>query len=107
MNTMSLDQLQHFYYNPHFAIGAHTLTHLALAYHSAAVQKQELHMGKRLLSQALHTSIYLLDSPYCNCNTETVKLACAVGFTAAFATRAQTITTNLDWFSLVSFKVDT
>ncbi|SFQ83641.1 polysaccharide deacetylase family protein [Hymenobacter arizonensis] len=105
-NTMSVAQLQLLRDNPLFTVGAHTLTHPALAYHSSSVQKHELRMGKQLLSQELSSNIELVAYPYGSCNDETINLARAEEFTAAFTTQAQTITSNANPYRLGRFQVD-
>jgi peptidoglycan/xylan/chitin deacetylase (PgdA/CDA1 family) len=105
-NTMSVAQLRRLRDNPLFTVGAHTLTHAALAYHSPAVQKQEMLTGKQILSQGLHSNIDLLAYPYGSCSDETVALARTQAFTAAFTTQAQTITGSANLYRLGRFQVD-
>lgn len=75
-----------------FTIGAHTVTHPALACHPPARQEQELLDNKQALAQALGCSIDLLAYPYGNHSNETTRIAARLGFAAAFTTAASVVT---------------
>ena len=105
-STMSLAQLQDLRQNPLFTIGAHTLTHPALAAHPSAVQQREMQLSKQRLSHWLATDIDILAYPYGNCTAATVDLARTTAFAAAFTTQAQTITNSANPYRLGRFQID-
>jgi peptidoglycan/xylan/chitin deacetylase (PgdA/CDA1 family) len=98
--SMSLAQLTHLDSSPLFTVGAHTVTHPALACYTPAQQHSEMQMSKTMLEQALHTPVHLLAYPYGNYNEHTPSLACSTGFSAAFTTRAQAVTNAADPYQL-------
>jgi peptidoglycan/xylan/chitin deacetylase (PgdA/CDA1 family) len=103
--SMSLEQMRELSNNPLFTIGAHTVTHPALASHSPLFQKQQLLESKQLLSQAIGRKIDMLAYPYGDYNEHTPEIAAAVEFKAAFTTEARAITAKTDLYHLGRFQV--
>ncbi|MBC6609121.1 polysaccharide deacetylase family protein [Hymenobacter sp. BT188] len=97
---MSRAQLTDLSSNPLFTVGAHTVTHPALACHSLARQHEELQTSKTMLEQALHKPVHLLAYPYGNYNDDTLPLVGSAGFSAAFTTQAQAVTQAADPYRL-------
>lgn len=89
--SMSLPQLRELSINPLFTIGAHTVTHPALASHPAAAQAHELAASRQALHEAIGQPIELLAYPYGSHTSETAAIAAQLGFNAAFTTEAQPI----------------
>lgn len=103
---VSLSQLCELSANPLFTIGAHTSTHPALASHSAAVQTLELAAGRQALHAAIGQPVGLLAYPYGSHSTETAAIAAQLGFSAAFTTEAQPITSTSALHRLGRFQVN-
>ena len=91
--------------SPLFTIGAHTVTHPALATHPAAVQAPELAASRRALRDATGQPVALLAYPYGSHGPDTPALAAAAGFGAAFTTAAQVLTSRADPYRLGRFQV--
>jgi peptidoglycan/xylan/chitin deacetylase (PgdA/CDA1 family) len=103
---MSMIQLQELSDHPLVTIGAHTMTHPALASHPVAVQEQELATGRQVLREATKHPVELLAYPYGSYSNETVAIAAQLGFKAAFTTNARFITTRTDAHQLGRFQVN-
>jgi peptidoglycan/xylan/chitin deacetylase (PgdA/CDA1 family) len=88
-----------------FTIGAHTITHMALGSHPAAVQKHELATSRQVLSQ-LAERVSLVSYPYGEHTDETVAIAAELGFEAAFTTDAQPIRADSARLRLGRFQVN-
>jgi len=104
--TVALDQLRELHSSPLFTIGAHTATHPALASHPVALQQAEVAAGRQALHQALGQQPMVLAYPYGNYNSETIEMAAQLGFTAAFTTDAQLVTTASLLHKLGRFQVN-
>jgi peptidoglycan/xylan/chitin deacetylase (PgdA/CDA1 family) len=88
-----------------FTIGAHTLTHPALAYHSADFQKKELNENRKFLQELTGQNVGLLAYPYGNYNEDTLQTASDAGFSAAFTTEEGTIKSRSYRYKLGRFQV--
>jgi len=91
--------------NPLFTIGAHTVTHPALAALPAAVQAPELADSRQALRTATGQPVSLLAYPYGSYGPDTPALAAAADFEAAFTTEARALTKRADPYRLGRFQV--
>jgi peptidoglycan/xylan/chitin deacetylase (PgdA/CDA1 family) len=90
--SMSLSQLRELSESKLFTIGAHTITHPALASHAPSVQEYELATSKLTLNQDTSKSINLVAYPYGDYTDETLDITSHLGFKAAFTTKAGVVT---------------
>jgi len=88
--VMSASELKLLASNDLFTIGAHTVSHPALAHHDRAFQIAELRDNRRYLSELANRQIDLLAYPYGNYNGYTLEAAAATCFRAAFTTEEKT-----------------
>jgi peptidoglycan/xylan/chitin deacetylase (PgdA/CDA1 family) len=103
---LSMSQLRELSSNPLFTIGAHTVTHPALASHSTTVQQHELAASRQALREATGQPVELLAYPYGNHSHETALLAAQLGFKAAFTTDAHLLIAGLEAHKLGRFQVN-
>jgi peptidoglycan/xylan/chitin deacetylase (PgdA/CDA1 family) len=104
--SISLSHLHALHNNALFTIGAHTITHPALASHPVALQQAELAGGRAALGQATGQLPEVLAYPYGNYGPETAALAAELGFKAAFTTDARLVTPNAEAHKLGRFQVN-
>ena len=104
--TITRSQLQELNANPLFTIGAHTVTHPALAYQQVALQHHELVTSKQELEQAIGQKVALLAYPFGSYNAATITTAAEVGFSAAFTTEAKTVTKKTECHQVGRFQVN-
>jgi peptidoglycan/xylan/chitin deacetylase (PgdA/CDA1 family) len=104
--SVSLPQLRELSTNPLFTIGAHTVTHPALACHPAAVQTHELAAGRQALHETIGLPINLVAYPYGSHSSETAIIAAQLGFKAAFTTKAQAVTPTTAVHRMGRFQVN-
>jgi peptidoglycan/xylan/chitin deacetylase (PgdA/CDA1 family) len=104
--SMSTSQLRELSANPLFTVGAHTVTHPALASHPAAVQEHELVAGRQAVCETIGQPVELLAYPYGNYSNETATIAAQLGFKAAFTTDARLITAGIEAHKLGRFQVN-
>jgi peptidoglycan/xylan/chitin deacetylase (PgdA/CDA1 family) len=104
--SISMTQLHELSAHTLFTIGAHTVTHPALASHSASVQEYELATSRQLLREATGHPVDLLAYPYGSNSSETAAIAAQLGFKAAFTTDARLITTATGAYKLGRFQVN-
>ncbi|MBF9253915.1 polysaccharide deacetylase family protein [Pontibacter sp. 172403-2] len=90
--SMTKAQLQELSRNKLFSVEAHTVSHPALAFHDRLYQADELLRNLQYLEETTGYRPSLLAYPYGNYNEETMALAAASGFTAAFTTEERPIT---------------
>ncbi|WP_347160185.1 polysaccharide deacetylase family protein [Pontibacter chitinilyticus] len=83
-----------------FDVGAHTVSHPALAFHDKAYQQQELLENARLLKQVTSVKAAVLAYPYGNYNNVTATIAAEIGFAAAFTTEEKPVTRHSPRFRL-------
>lgn len=102
MQTAELQQLSA---NNLFTIGAHTVTHPALAHHTASFQKEELITNKNFLKQITGKPIDFLAYPYGNYSETTISITKDLHFKTAFTTEEKTIKKNNHQFSLGRWQV--
>jgi peptidoglycan/xylan/chitin deacetylase (PgdA/CDA1 family) len=105
-HSISLKQLRELSENPLFTIGAHTVTHPALASHSTTVQEHELAASRQTLCKAIGQPIELLAYPYGSHSCETASIAAQVGFKAAFTTESRLVTNTDEIYTLGRFQVN-
>ncbi len=105
LKSMSLAQLQELGRNHLFEIGAHTVSHPALAFHEAPYQKRELAENREFLRQATGQGVDLVAYPYGNYNTDTLATVASLQFKAAFTTEERTINTQAHPHRLGRFQV--
>ncbi|HEY4324710.1 MAG TPA: polysaccharide deacetylase family protein [Mucilaginibacter sp.] len=103
--TMSAAEINQLASNNLFTIGAHTITHPALACHDVNIQKDELNENKGRLREITNREINLLAYPYGNYNEETLRVASELGFYAAFTTEEKTLRLKSPMRSLGRFQV--
>ncbi|CAN5879238.1 polysaccharide deacetylase family protein [soil metagenome] len=84
--SMSEEQLKELGQHRLFTIGAHTVTHPALAFHDRPYQQQELTVNKDFLEKITGQEIQLLAYPFGNYDAESVAAAASTPFRAAFTT---------------------
>ncbi|MBK0401906.1 polysaccharide deacetylase family protein [Adhaeribacter sp. BT258] len=103
--SMSEKQLQELSRNSLFEIGAHTVSHAALAFHPPEFQEQELSENRNLLRDITNRNIELLSYPYGNYNTQTLRTANQTKFKAAFTTQDEFINNQTEQFRMGRFQV--
>ncbi len=103
--SMSVSQLSALAQNPRFEIGAHTVSHPALAYHSMEVQKQEISQNIAELRTYTGREIQLLAYPYGNYNYQTERVAEEIGLFAALTTEEHAISKRSPVYRLGRFQV--
>jgi len=103
--TMSVNELKQMAANNLFTIGAHTVTHPALASYNAHLQKKELTENRDFLRKITGREINLLAYPYGNYNEETLQIAADSGFQAAFTTEEKTLRSDSNIYRLGRFQV--
>ncbi|MFT2009542.1 polysaccharide deacetylase family protein [Pontibacter sp. 13R65] len=103
--SMTTAQLKELSGNSLFTIGAHTVTHVALAHHTKEIQQLEIQNNIKSLQQIIGKSIELLAYPYGNYNEETVEIAENLNFNAAFTTEEQAIITKTPAYQMGRFQV--
>ncbi|UOR04418.1 polysaccharide deacetylase family protein [Hymenobacter aerilatus] len=104
--SVTARELQHLSVNPLVTIGAHTSSHPALTCHSAQYQEHEISSNKQFLEQLLQQPIQLFAYPSGNFNATTTALVQQLGFSAAFTTRAESITPQTALGTLGRFQVN-
>jgi peptidoglycan/xylan/chitin deacetylase (PgdA/CDA1 family) len=104
--SISLPQLRELSANPLFTIGAHTVTHPALASHPTAVQQHELAAGRQALHEAIGQPIALVAYPYGSHSNETAAIAAQLGFKAAFTTDARPVNHAAAMHTIGRFQVN-
>ncbi|WP_114782254.1 polysaccharide deacetylase family protein [Botryobacter ruber] len=103
--SMSVAQLQELAQHSLFDIGAHTVSHPALASHSLEYQKAELEVNKQYLQETINKEVSLLSYPYGNYNHDTLTAAADAAFEAAFTTEARAVTNRSHPYRLGRFQV--
>jgi peptidoglycan/xylan/chitin deacetylase (PgdA/CDA1 family) len=86
-------------------LGVHTVSHPALAFHSAAFQQQELLDNRSFLEELSGSAASFVAYPYGIYNQDTLAIAAATGFQAGLTTEARTITQQSDPYRLGRFQV--
>jgi len=103
--TMSINELKEMAANKLFTLGAHTVTHPALAEHAAQFQKNELIENRSFLREVTGQDINLLAYPYGIYNKETLQVVSDLGFKAAFTTEEKLVELNSSIYRLGRFQV--
>lgn len=102
---MSKEQLQEIASHPLFTIGAHTVTHAALAHRQPEIQRQEIANNAAWLKALTGKAPALLAYPYGNYNEATINIASQQGFDAAFTTEERPVTKDSPRYQLGRFMV--
>ncbi|GAB3530117.1 hypothetical protein GCM10027443_10320 [Pontibacter brevis] len=102
---MSREQLQELEQEELFDLGAHTVSHAALTYHTREFQEKEILENKRFLEEVAHKQIDLLTYPYGNYNHESMAIAGTSAFEAAFTTEEKAVIKNAHPHRLGRFQV--
>ena len=97
MNHAELDNLAK---NKLFGLGIHTMTHPALAYHSAEFQTSEIAGSKDFLANMGHPQNHAIAYPYGNHNDETLSVVRQNNIQLGFTTQEAVITRNSSPFRL-------
>ncbi|MFD2515167.1 polysaccharide deacetylase family protein [Pontibacter locisalis] len=105
LKSITAEQLKIMSNHKLFDIGAHTLSHPALASHSLGYQKQEILGSKSDLHAITGREISLLAYPYGNYNAETLKAAAETNFEAAFTTEEKLVTNKSNRYALARYQV--
>lgn len=103
--TMSERQLQELGHNSFITVGAHTVSHPALAYHKETFQQKELLTNKQYLEKQTDKPVTLLAYPYGNYNRNSLHVAEQTNFKAAFTTEERLITKRSGLYQLARFQV--
>lgn len=104
--AMTKDELQTFTSHPLFTLGAHTVTHPALAYHPPEKQRDEIENSSSFLLSRGVNSVDTVSYPYGIYNAETVDIVKEQRFKAAFTTHEQTVTAASKPLELGRFQVN-
>lgn len=103
--SVTAAELQQLSQHPLVTIGAHTVTHPALAAHSLEYQTREMRQNKLYLEKTISKPVTLLTYPYGNYNHTTLEAAQKNEFAAAFTTQAQPVTSRSTPLQLGRFQV--
>lgn len=102
---MSAVDLQQLAAHKLFQIGAHTTSHIALAFHDKDFQKKEIIDNKLFLESLIHKKVDLLAYPYGNYNDETLTAARKAGMRAAFTTEEGILSDTANLYRINRFQV--
>lgn len=103
--SMSAAQLQSLGGSGLHTIGAHTVSHPALAFHAPAYQRRELVENRAFLEKIVAKQVDLVAYPYGNYNRETMAVAAAAGFRAGCTTEPKAVRHQSDTYCLGRFQV--
>lgn len=103
--SMSREQLQVLAQGKHFNLGAHTVSHVALASHPRQVQEKEIEENRAFLREITGQEIDLLTYPYGNYNKESIAIAGSAALNAAFTTEEKAVIRNSHLYKLGRFQV--
>ena len=103
--TMSAAELKQLATNDLFTIGAHTLTHPALASYPVLFQHKELSENRNILRELTKQDVTLLSYPFGNYSDDTIAITRETGFSAAFTTEEKTIKPASPKYTLGRFQV--
>ncbi|HEY2582573.1 MAG TPA: polysaccharide deacetylase family protein [Mucilaginibacter sp.] len=103
--TMAAAEIGQLASNSLFTIGAHTVTHPALACYKVSYQKNELNENRERLKEITNREINLLAYPYGNYNEETLRITSELGFYSAFTTEEKTLRSKSPMHCLGRFQV--
>ena len=102
---MTENQLTELSRNPMFEIGAHTLSHAALAFHDSEFQERELKENRQQLREITGREINLLSYPYGNYNAQTLQVANRLKFKAACTTEEIPVQKQTEYLRMGRFQV--
>ncbi len=103
--SISLEQLQLLGSNKFINIGAHTVSHPALADHEACFQKKELYENIAFLENHIDKKINMLAYPYGNYNESTLKVVNELRLKAAFTTEEKPVSNKSNVHQLGRFVI--
>ncbi|HEX8326704.1 MAG TPA: polysaccharide deacetylase family protein [Hymenobacter sp.] len=104
--VMSAAQVAALAQHPLITLGAHTVTHPALAMHGLPFQRQELAESRDFLAELTGQAPDFLAYPYGSHNEETLLAAREASYTAAFTTYPVAVSHRSDRFALGRFQVN-
>ena len=87
-------------------VGAHTVTHLLLPFHPAALQRDEIRHSKAHLEKLLGRPVTSFAYPFGAIDKKTILLTRQAGFTCACTTSEETVWRHSDLFQLPRFGVE-
>jgi peptidoglycan/xylan/chitin deacetylase (PgdA/CDA1 family) len=102
---MTVEQLQILSSHPLFQIGLHTVSHPALSFHPYEVQLKEILENKNMLEKYCKSAINTIAFPYGNYNAITLDIVQDLKLSAAFSTKASSITSESKTLNLGRFQV--
>ncbi|WP_210486147.1 polysaccharide deacetylase family protein [Rufibacter aurantiacus] len=105
LKSMTLEQLKDLGKSNLFTIGAHTVSHPALAFHTADYQRRELTQNRTFLREVTGQDVNLLAYPYGNYNEETLSSVASLKFKAAFTTEENRIQKQANRYRLGRYQV--
>jgi peptidoglycan/xylan/chitin deacetylase (PgdA/CDA1 family) len=97
--SMTLAQLKLLKSNPYIDVGAHTITHPALAMHDAIFQEQEIAGSKSWLETELGRGINWLAYPYGNYDSNTLDITRSLGFRGSVTTEKKIVNSKSNPFT--------
>lgn len=103
--TITSGELKQLASGQNCVIGAHSLTHIALAKFTYDIQFNELTGNKNLLQQITGKEINLVSYPYGSNNDDTLKISAGAGFTIACSTNEKSINAKSNPHQLGRFQV--
>ncbi|MDO9375925.1 MAG: polysaccharide deacetylase family protein [Bacteroidota bacterium] len=103
--TMSTQELKEFAASALVTIGAHTVHHPALAFHSTAFQEKEIVPNRKQLQEITGKGVDLISYPYGNFSDETIRIVSDAGFSAAFRTEEETAQNSSNRYKLGRYQV--
>ena len=102
---MNNEELENLANNKLFSLGIHTMTHPALACHSAEIQSSEIAGSKDYLIIKGYPQINAIAYPYGNYNNETLSIVAQNSIPLGFTTLGEVITRNSSPLRLGRFQV--
>lgn len=106
--TVDLEELRALSADPLITIGAHTITHAALAYQNSLVQREEIFLSRSNLEAILGNPVSTFAYPYGqreDFTLETISLVKEAGYELACTTEHGSLEPNSDLFKLNRFEV--
>ncbi|KAA3436792.1 polysaccharide deacetylase family protein [Rufibacter hautae] len=105
LKSMTVEQLKDLGQSGLFTIGAHTVSHPALAFHTADYQQRELTQNRTFLRDVTGQDVSLVAYPYGNYNEETLSSVASLKFKAAFTTEETRIQKQANRYRLGRYQV--
>ncbi|RNI24545.1 polysaccharide deacetylase family protein [Rufibacter latericius] len=105
LKSMSLNQLQELGQSALIEIGAHTVSHPALAFHDSGYQTREMTENQTFLRETTGQPVNLMAYPFGNYNADTLASVARLKFKAAFTTEEKSIDKHAHPFRLGRYQV--